>query len=63
MDYTKCCMCHKELPDYNPSMCCDGFECGCRGLPLDPPVCSPECEDNLYAGKSPTPEGKRNDNE
>ena len=26
-------------------LCCSGFECGCMGLPIDPPVCSNECYD------------------
>ena len=25
-------------PD-GPPMCCDGRECGCKGLPIDPPLC------------------------
>lgn len=25
------------------TMCCDGHNCGCMGLPIDPPVCSDEC--------------------
>ena len=24
-------------------MCCSGRECGCMGLPIDPPVCSDVC--------------------
>jgi len=23
--------------------CCSGHECGCMGLPIDPPVCSDKC--------------------
>ncbi len=26
-----------------PKMCCDGRECGCMGMPTEPPVCSEEC--------------------
>lgn len=26
-----------------PKMCCDGRECGCMGMPIEPPVCSEEC--------------------
>jgi hypothetical protein len=28
-------------------MCCSGRECGCMGLPVEPPVCSDECYDKL----------------
>ncbi len=28
-------------------MCCSGHECGCMGLPIDPPVCSSECYDKF----------------
>lgn len=41
-----CMICNKEL-DYVVEYCC-GFpnpECGCRGLPVEPPVCSNECYD------------------
>ena len=24
-------------------MCCNGRECGCMGLPINPPVCSEQC--------------------
>ena len=26
-------------------MCCSSFDCGCMGLPIDPPVCSTKCYD------------------
>lgn len=26
-------------------MCCSGHECGCAGLPTEPPVCSEKCYD------------------
>jgi len=28
-------------------ICCNSFDCGCMGLPVDPPVCSNECYDKL----------------
>lgn len=42
-----CWICQKEMDDYEPEMCCSGFECGCMGLPTNPPVCSKECWDKL----------------
>ena len=42
-----CMLCGKPLIDYEPDMCCNGFMCGCMGLPNTPPVCSDECWDAL----------------
>lgn len=27
--------------------CCNSFDCGCMGLPIDPPICSEVCYDKL----------------
>lgn len=44
----KTCMeCGKSIPGYEPHYCCNGHECGCYGLPMEPPVCD-ECWDNKY---------------
>ncbi len=43
---TRCCNCLKPTPDYEPKFCCNGFQCGCYGLPIDPPLCE-ECEEQL----------------
>ena len=42
------CMCCKEPMeiDYEPRMCCDGRDCGCYGLPIDPILCD-ECDSKL----------------
>ena len=38
------CICGKKAPDdYKPATCCDGFECGCMGKPIEPYLCSDEC--------------------
>jgi len=34
--------CENEIAE--PIMCCSGHECGCMGLPIEPPVCSTECQ-------------------
>lgn len=34
------CTCGKEI---EITMCCSGYECGCMGLPTEPPFCSEEC--------------------
>jgi hypothetical protein len=44
-----CEMCGKRCPDYSPQMCCDGRECGCRGQPIEPCICSQECWDAMLA--------------
>lgn len=41
----KCMECGKHI-EYVPQYCCSGFECGCGGLPIDPPVCD-ECWNNM----------------
>ena len=44
-----CEMCGKPLVNYDPKMCCSSFDCGCMGLPTNPPVCSGECWDAMLA--------------
>lgn len=34
----KCMDCGEPIK-YEADYCCDGFECGCRGLPIEPPLC------------------------
>jgi hypothetical protein len=34
-------------------ICCNSFDCGCGGLPIDPPVCSSECYDKLMNNNKP----------
>lgn len=43
-----CIMCGEPVPEYEPQMCCDGKECACMGLPIEPPLCSFECGEKLY---------------
>jgi len=40
-----CCVeCEKIVGDWEPNMCCSGRDCGCLGLPTNPPICdSDEC--------------------
>ena len=38
-----CFTCKKKMPDFEPQYCCDGRECGCHGMPIEPPICSAEC--------------------
>ena len=37
-----CQICGRTLPDYEPQWCCNGTDCGCRGLPINAPYCD-EC--------------------
>jgi len=44
---TKCLCCDNFVEDYEPDFCCSGFECGCQGLPIWPPLCE-QCEINFH---------------
>lgn len=33
--------CNNEVPP--PKLCCNNFDCGCQGKPVEPMVCSEEC--------------------
>lgn len=35
-----------EFTNYIPESCCDGYQCGCMGLPINPPICD-TCCDNI----------------
>jgi len=38
-----------EIPE--PVGCCSGRDCGCMGLPIDPPFCSEKCQKEYYEKK------------
>lgn len=41
----KCCECGTTLTEeeidnfWKGNRCCEGYQCGCMGLPIDPPYC------------------------
>ncbi|MFV1457762.1 hypothetical protein [Bacillus mycoides] len=37
----------KVEKDYEPKMCCNGYECGCFGMPIEPVFCD-SCEERYY---------------
>jgi hypothetical protein len=41
---SNCIICNKDI---ELDVCCDGTNCGCMGMPIDPPVCSDKCYDTL----------------
>jgi hypothetical protein len=45
---TPCYVCQKPVTDYEPEMCCNGECCNCRGLPIEPPLCSEECSQKVF---------------
>lgn len=45
-----CEICRTEI---EVRICCNSFDCGCGGLPVDPPVCSSECYDKLMNKNKP----------
>ncbi|GIO33683.1 hypothetical protein J2TS6_48240 [Paenibacillus albilobatus] len=51
MTTCKCLVCGTDVPDYEPEYCCDGRECGCMGLPIEPPLCSSECAIKVFGLK------------
>lgn len=44
----ECIICGKEVPDYEPEYCCNGDDCCCGGLPVEPPLCSEECAKKIF---------------
>lgn len=44
-----CMYCGSNFAGPEPQMCCDGRECGCMGMPVDPVICSPACWEALTA--------------
>lgn len=44
----RCLICDALVPNYIPEMCCSGEQCGCRGQPTNPCVCSDACEEALF---------------
>lgn len=57
----KCELCGKPVKDYEPEYCCNGNECGCMGLPLEPCYCSQECLDAIMNGIGKDMEQRRID--
>lgn len=47
----ECMKCGTPVPDYEARYCCSGRECGCYGLPLEPPLCE-ECATKFYSSRS-----------
>jgi len=46
-----CMNCSTHLMGEEPKMCCNGRECGCMGMPIDPIVCSEKCYDEFINNK------------
>lgn len=44
---TICLVCNKQFM-WTPAYCCSGTDCGCRGMPIEPPLCSTDCEKIFY---------------
>lgn len=45
--WESCFICDKPVEGYEPQHCCSGHMCGCRGLPIEPAICSEKCWDTL----------------
>ena len=49
LHHRKCLVCKSKLPEgYVFSYCCNGRDCGCAGLPIDPWTCCKTCDDILH---------------
>jgi len=48
-----CMVCQKDFKGEEPEYCCNGRECGCMGMPIEPIVCSEECYNNLMKNGLP----------
>jgi len=57
----KCSMCDKDVPDYEPEICCSSPDCGCRGLPIYPCICSSACWDKMLDLGNPADGGLKDD--
>ncbi len=55
----QCIICGKEVPDYEPEMCCSGNECGCLGVPIEPCLCSVRCGNALFDNMGKTMDERR----
>lgn len=42
-----CISCDAEFLGHEPDLCCSGSDCGCQGLPIEPPLCE-KCEAQFY---------------
>lgn len=45
-----CISCDAEFVGEKPNYCCSGGDCGCQGLPIDPPLCE-KC-DRIFYGET-----------
>lgn len=43
-----CMVCDNKWMGGMPERCCDGYQCGCMGQPIEPVVCSEECYNKLF---------------
>jgi hypothetical protein len=49
---TSCYECGGPVKEYKPEYCCNGADCGCLGLPREPPLCE-ECRRLFFAPTTP----------
>jgi len=51
-----CLRCGVPVEGYKLEYCCNGSDCGCRGLPLEPPLCA-ECDRIVFGGGKAVKQG------
>lgn len=54
-----CLICGSPVSDYDPMLCCQGWDCACGGLPTNPCLCSKACGDALFGHIGKTYEQRR----
>lgn len=55
----QCECCGRPVPGFTPTYCCDGTECGCNGMPIEPCVCSEACYDAIMSNIGMSFEARR----
>lgn len=58
-----CLICTKPVLDFVPKYCCNGLDCGCMGLPIEPCICSDKCWEALMKGIGKPYDERRKDAE
>lgn len=48
----KCIECGRTLENYKSRFCCHNTDCGCQGLPIDPPLCE-ACGERFFKPAPP----------
>jgi len=59
INHETCDICNKPVIGFEYEYCCNGQDCGCMGQPLNPCICSKECNDAISKGIGTSFEARR----